>query len=92
MCLESVFSLGMASAYRDGRSLQSTHLSRRECVVWLVFGSSTCDSSIIFAFQLLIASHKQLGGFWGAEPPVLAFSLRVLGSVSQEYDVLVFSL
>ena len=32
-----------------------------------------------------------LGGFWGAEPPVLAFSLGVLGLVSQEYDVLVFS-
>ena len=39
-----------------------------------VFGSSTIDlsthdSSIIFALQLLIASHKQFkGGFWGAEP------------------------
>ena len=31
----------------------------------------------IFALQLLIASHKQFfwgGGFWEAEPPVLAFS------------------
>ena len=47
-----------------------------------------------FALQLLIASHKQLKGVLGAEPPppVLAFSLRVLGLVSQEYDVLVFSL
>ena len=62
----------------------------------LVFGSSTinsstCDSSIISALQLLIASHKQFRGFWGAVPPVLAFSLRVLGLVSREYDVLVFS-
>ena len=46
-----------------------------------------------FALQLLIASHKQLGGGSGGQnSPVLAFSLRVLGLVSQEYDVLVFSL
>ena len=31
-----------------------------------------------------------LVGFWGAEPPVFAFSLRDLGLVSQEYNVLVF--
>ena len=37
---------------------------------------------------LLIASHKQ---FRGQSPSVLAFSLMVLGLVSQEYDVLVFS-
>ena len=66
-------------------------------ILWLVFGSSTInsstrDSSIIFALQLLTASHKQLRGVLGAEPPVLAFSLRVLGLVSQEYDVLVLSL
>ena len=68
--------------------------------IWLVFGSSTIDSStrnssIIFALQLLTASHKQLRGGSGGQsppPPVLAFSLRVLGLVSQEYDVLVFSL
>ena len=52
--------------------------------------SSTPDSSTIYTLQLLIASHKQFRGFWGAEPPVLAFSLGVLGLVSQEYDVLVF--
>ena len=66
--------------------------------IGLVFGlstinSSTHNSSIIFALQLLIASHKQLrGGSGGQSPPVLAFSLRVLGLVSQEYDVFVFSL
>ena len=63
---------------------------------WVVSGSSTPDSSTpdsstIYTLQLLIASHKQFRGFWGAEPPVLAFSLGVLGLVSQEYDVLVFS-
>ena len=63
----------------------------------LVFGSSTIDSSthdssIIFALQLLIASHKQFRrGSGGQSPPVLAFSLRVFGLVSQEYNVLVFS-
>ena len=67
-------------------------------ILWLVFGSltinsSTRDSSIIFALQLLIATHKQLRGASGGQsPPVLAFSLRVLGLVSQEYDVLVLSL
>ena len=67
-------------------------------MVGLVFSlstidSSTRDSSIIFALQLLIASHKQLrGGSGGQSPPVLAFSLGVWGLVSQEYDVLVFSL
>ena len=38
----------------------------------LVFGSSTIDSLIIFAIQLLTASHKQLRGVWGAEPPNLS--------------------
>ena len=52
----------------------------------LQFIDSFCASII------LTASHKQLRGVLGAEPPVLAFSLRVLGLVSQEYDVLVFSL
>ena len=60
----------------------------------LVFGlstidSSTRDSSIIFVFQLLIASRKEFkGGVWGVEPP--RFSIYVLGLVSREYDVLVF--
>ena len=41
----------------------------------LVFGSSTidsstCDSSVIFAFQLLIASHKQFGGVLGGRAPM----------------------
>ena len=63
-------------------------------------GSSTPDSSTsslstIFALQLVIASHKQFrgggGGSGGQSPPVLAFSLRVWGLVSWEYDVLVFS-
>ena len=54
--------------------------------------SSTRDSSTIYALQLLIASHKQFrGGSGGRSPPVLAFSLGVWGLVSQEYDVLVFS-
>ena len=63
----------------------------------VVSGSSTPDSSTpssltIFALQLLIAGHKQFrGGSGGQSPPVLAFSLRVLGLVSREYDVLVFS-
>ena len=62
-------------------------------ILWLVFGSSTCNSSIIFVLQLLIATHKQLRGGSGEQSsPVLAFSLRVLGLVSQEYDVLVLSL
>ena len=42
--------------------------------VQLVFGSSTIDvstrdSSIIFALQLLIASHKQLRGGSGGQSP-----------------------
>ena len=54
--------------------------------------SSTPSSSTIFALQLLIAGHKQFrGGSGGQSPPVLAFSLGVLGLVSQEYNVLVFS-
>ena len=58
----------------------------------LVFRSSTIDSSIILRFNYLIASHKQFRGVLGGSlPPVLAFSLRVLGLVSQEYDVLLFS-
>ena len=63
----------------------------------LVFSSSTIDlstldSSIIFVLQLLIASHKQFRrGSGGQSLPVLAFSFRVLGLVSQEYHVLVFS-
>ena len=57
----------------------------------VVSGSSTPDSSTIYALQLLIASHKQFRGVLGAEPPVVAFSLGFLGLVSQEYDVLVFS-
>ena len=40
--------------------------------------SSTPSSSAIFAFQLLITSHKQFGGGLGVELlAVLAFSLRV---------------
>ena len=35
----------------------------------LVFGSSTIDLSIIFALQLLIASHKQLKGVLGGRAP-----------------------
>ena len=58
----------------------------------VVSGSSTPSSSTIFALQLLIAGHKQFrGGSGGQSPPVLAFSLRVLGLVSREYDVLVYS-
>ena len=54
--------------------------------------SLTHDSSIIFALQLLTASHKQFRGVLGGQsPPVLAFSSRVLGLVSQEYNVIVFS-
>ena len=49
---------------------------------WLVF--SLCNSSILFVLQILIASHKQFSGF--------SVWLRVLGLVSQEYDVLVFGL
>ena len=66
-------------------------------MAWLVFGLSTIDSlthdlSIIFALQLLIASHKQFkGGSGGQSPPVLEFSLRVLCLASREYKVLVFS-
>ena len=78
---------------RIWRSSQ-THVLETEWAwsVGVVFGSSTPDSSTIFAFQLLIASHKQFrGGSGGQSPPVLAFSLRVWGLVSREYDVLVFS-
>ena len=62
---------------------------------WVVSSSSTPDSSTpssstIFALQLLIAGHKQFRGVLGGQsPPILAFSLRVLGLVSREYDVLV---
>ena len=71
--MSSVVCSDLYVAYKDrsalmcGTCMHSLSLSR------LVFGSSTIDSStrdsaIIFALQLLIASHKQLGGFWGAEP------------------------
>ena len=42
---------------------------------WLVFGLSTLDLPIIFAFQLLKASHKQFRKFLGQTPPVIAFGL-----------------
>ena len=53
------------------------------CFSWLVFGLLTInlltidllthDSLIIFALQLLIASHKRFkGGSWGALPPVFS--------------------
>ena len=70
--------------------------------LWVVSGSSTPSSSTpdsltpssstILALQLLIAGDKQFRGSSGGQsPPVLAFSLRVWGIVSREYDVLVFS-
>ena len=71
----------------------STYLKKGLVFSLSIIDLSTRDSLIIFALQLLIASHKQFkGGSGGQSPPVLALSLRVWGLVSQEYGVLVFSM